>query len=69
MVKKIAKIFFYEILSHVDLFSFTFFMKKYLALYATICTLVAAPALFAETTGTGTITGTGTTVNTGVVST
>ncbi|NRH20828.1 hypothetical protein HOO68_02160 [Candidatus Gracilibacteria bacterium] len=44
-------------------------MKKYLALYATICTLVAAPALFAETTGTGTITGTGTTVNTGVVST
>ena len=68
-MKKIAKKCFYEILSHVDLFSFHFFMKKYLALYATICTLVAAPALFAETTGTGTATGTGTTANTGVVST
>lgn len=68
MVKKIAKIFFYEILSHVDLFSFTFFMKKYLALYAAICTTIVTPALFADTTGTGTTTATGTT-NTGVIST
>lgn len=69
MVKKIAKKCFYEILSHVDLFSFSFFMKKYLALSTTICALVAVPALFAETTGTGISTGTGTTVNTGIVST